>query len=109
MEIDPDSPNTLKAVHNGQTYYFCMPGCKTKFLANPAKYIGKKPAEAPKMAKDPVCGMEVDPKLPDTLKTGYKGKTYYFCNESCKKSFDAAPEKYTKNGMAPDPQHMMGM
>ncbi len=25
--------------HNGTTYYFCMPGCKVKFAANPEKYL----------------------------------------------------------------------
>jgi YHS domain-containing protein len=45
------------------------------------------------MAKDPVCGMSVDEKK--ALATSqYKGKTYYFCAEACKKSFDANPEKY---------------
>ena len=24
----------------------------------------------------------------------YKGKTYYFCSEGCKKAFDRDPEKY---------------
>ena len=49
------------------------------------------------MAKDPVCGMEI--------KTGeakasseYKGKTYQFCHESCKATFDKSPEKYAKAG-----------
>jgi len=45
------------------------------------------------MAKDPVCGMEVDEKAPaDTSE--YKGKTYYFCAPGCKRAFDADPEKY---------------
>src|ERR1700733_8771291 len=25
--------------HDGQTYYFCCGGCKTKFLANPAQFV----------------------------------------------------------------------
>jgi YHS domain-containing protein len=61
------------------------------------------------MAKDLVCGMDVDLKSPNTLKTQYKGKNYYFCNENCKKSFEAAPEKYIKKGMAPDPTNTMRM
>jgi Cu+-exporting ATPase len=28
------------AEHNGQTYHFCGPGCRTKFIANPTKYVG---------------------------------------------------------------------
>ena len=46
------------------------------------------------MAKDPVCGMTVDEKTAK-LKTEYMGKTYYFCNQSCKATFDKNPAKYT--------------
>jgi len=35
------------------------------------------------MVKDPVCGMNVDEKTV-ALKSEYMGKTYYFCNQSCK-------------------------
>ncbi|MGH2521236.1 MAG: YHS domain-containing protein [Anaerolineales bacterium] len=45
------------------------------------------------MAKDPVCGMEVDEKAA-AGKSEYKGQTYYFCSTGCKKSFDKEPEKY---------------
>ena len=45
------------------------------------------------MAKDPVCKMEVDESK--AAGTGmYKGKTYYFCAESCKTRFEKEPEKY---------------
>lgn len=43
--------------------------------------------------KDPVCGMEIDPK--EAAGTSeYHGQTYYFCSEHCKKAFDKEPEKY---------------
>ena len=45
------------------------------------------------MAKDPVCGMQVDEKTA-AGKSEYKGQTYYFCSPGCKKSFDKEPEKY---------------
>ncbi len=45
------------------------------------------------MAKDPVCGMEVDEKKA-AGKSEYQGQTYYFCSPGCKKSFDKEPEKY---------------
>lgn len=45
------------------------------------------------MVKDPVCGMNVDPKTA-AGKSEYKGQTYYFCSQGCKTSFDKAPEKY---------------
>ncbi len=45
------------------------------------------------MAKDPVCGMEVDEKKAAAT-AAYKGKTYYFCAPACKTTFQKTPEKY---------------
>lgn len=45
------------------------------------------------MAKDPVCGMEVEEK-PASLQTGYKGRKYYFCSPGCKSNFEHDPEQY---------------
>ena len=45
------------------------------------------------MAKDLVCGMDVDEKAVKYTTT-YKGKTYYFCAFGCQKMFEANPEKY---------------
>jgi Cu+-exporting ATPase len=45
------------------------------------------------MAKDPVCGMEVDEKKAAATAT-HEGKTYYFCASACKTTFVKAPEKY---------------
>jgi YHS domain-containing protein len=37
MQVDPaKAPG--KSEHNGKTYYFCSPGCKKKFDANPSQY-----------------------------------------------------------------------
>ncbi len=48
-----------------------------------------------KKEKDPVCGMDVDPKK--TAATyEYQGKTYYFCAPGCKATFAKEPEKYLK-------------
>ncbi len=47
------------------------------------------------MAKDPVCGMDVDPATA-AAKSEYKGQTYYFCAPGCKREFDANPEQYLK-------------
>ena len=46
-----------------------------------------------KMAKDPVCGMDVDTK-PGAIQSSYQGKTYYFCSEGCKRSFEKDPKRY---------------
>jgi YHS domain-containing protein len=45
------------------------------------------------MAKDLVCGMDVDEKTAKYI-TKYEGKTYYFCAPGCKKTFEANPEKF---------------
>lgn len=44
-------------------------------------------------ATDPVCGMKVDPKTA-AAEGEYEGKTYYFCSEGCRKSFEEDPERY---------------
>ena len=31
----------LKSEYDGQTYYFCSPGCKRSFDKEPQKYVGK--------------------------------------------------------------------
>jgi Cu+-exporting ATPase len=56
------------------------------------------------MAKDPVCGMEVDEKTA-AGKSEYQGKTYYFCSPGCKRSFDKEPEKYAGKTDQPSGQH----
>lgn len=45
------------------------------------------------MAKDPVCGMEVEPSKA-AGKSLYKGMAVYFCAASCKEKFDANPESF---------------
>jgi YHS domain-containing protein/putative intracellular protease/amidase len=44
----------------------------------------------------PVCGMPVD--RDGAPKSEYGGKTYYFCSESDKQTFDAAPARYIPAG-----------
>ena len=53
-----------------------------------------------KLARDPVCGMEVNEKTAKH-RTQYKGKTYYFCSQSCKATFDKSPAKYTSGQTQP--------
>ena len=48
------------------------------------------------MVKDPVCGMDVDPKTA-AGKSEYHGQTYFFCSPGCKRSFDKDPAKYVGN------------
>jgi len=46
MDVD-ESTAKHTAQHNGQTYYFCAPGCKRAFEADPRKYLD--PGHAPSM------------------------------------------------------------
>lgn len=45
------------------------------------------------MAKDPVCGMNVDEKKAAAT-AEFGGKTYHFCSAGCKATFEKAPDKY---------------
>ncbi len=38
MDVDPATA-TQKAEYQGQTYYFCAPGCRKAFEAEPEKYL----------------------------------------------------------------------
>lgn len=42
---------------------------------------------------DPVCQMEVTPENA-ACSIEYKGKTYYFCAQSCKHEFEQNPEAF---------------
>ncbi len=53
-----------------------------------------------RMARDPVCGMTVDP-LRAQWKAEHEGKTYYFCNPNCERRFREAPDQYTASGLQP--------
>jgi Cu+-exporting ATPase len=98
--------------HEGRKYYFCSPGCKAEFIKSPESFLGEKEAVPPamagtgegettkshggpaEMAKDPICGMVI-PK-DRALKREVGGRTYYFCSESCVKTFEA-PETELKS------------
>jgi len=45
------------------------------------------------MAKDPVCGMEVDDKT-SAVKSKVDGTVFYFCCLNCKARFDKDPSKF---------------
>ncbi|MGI9102315.1 MAG: heavy metal translocating P-type ATPase [Terriglobales bacterium] len=107
MTVDPATAKT-KIEHQGQTYYFCSPGCAQKFTADPQKYLSsggegrsgligisasKAAPPPPPPERDPVCGMLVNPQHA-AGKTDYQGKTYYFCNPKCEQRFRAEPEKF---------------
>ncbi|MBX3022766.1 MAG: heavy metal translocating P-type ATPase [Bdellovibrionales bacterium] len=79
MMIDPKNAKGGSTVHDGETFYFCNPKCKTKFEADPAKYLGApKPVSTEDKEKIytcpmhpevrqkgpgncPICGMALEP------------------------------------------------
>jgi len=82
MTVDPASAAT-RADYAGRTYYFCCAGCRDKFLADPARYVGAPPAAAPSAPAGtiyacpmhpearqvgpgacPICGMALEPESP---------------------------------------------
>ena len=77
--------------YNGNTYYFCMEGCKEKFVKEPAKYVS---ADESKVTC-PVSGSTFN-KSEANGSIEYNGKTYYFCCAGCKEKFEKDPEKYAK-------------
>ncbi len=55
------------------------------------------------MARDPVCGMDVE-KETAAATSVYQGQVYYFCSDGCKKTFDAAPSAYATTPEDPGEQ-----
>ncbi len=51
----------------------------------------RRPGEHP--ARDPVCGMTVDPHTAEH-RSQHGGKTWYFCSSHCKSRFDEDPQQY---------------
>jgi P-type Cu+ transporter len=49
-------------------------------------------SSAPAQAKDPVCGMNVNPTTA-RFKTSHRGKDYFFCCAGCLQKFQSNPEK----------------
>ncbi len=117
MSVDPEKAKA-RVEHGGKNYYFCSAGCAQNFDHAAEKYLAAttvpvKPASgtmqiaaaakpalaslpilasAPK-AKDPVCGMMVDPQKA-AGKAEHVGKTYYFCSPRCAERFEKDPEKF---------------
>jgi Cu+-exporting ATPase len=81
MDVDPHAGKP-HAEHKGRTYYFCCEGCRTKFLADPERYLGKAARAAEPVPEGtiypcpmhpevrqvgpgscPICGMALEPLL----------------------------------------------
>jgi Cu+-exporting ATPase len=70
MNIDPAAAKH-SAAHGGQSYYFCCNGCKTKFLAEPERYLAAKGAAPPPPAGRAIAGsVYTCPMHPEVRQTG---------------------------------------
>lgn len=53
------------------------------------------------MARDPVCGMEIDEDMAEDLGAEIlelDGVTYYFCSPFCREQFEKDPQRYLTQG-----------
>jgi Cu+-exporting ATPase len=85
MEVDPHT-TPHRTEHAGRTHYFCSSGCRAKFVADPARYLGGETAAAARPAEPvapgtiytcpmhpqirqvspgncPICGMALEPEV----------------------------------------------
>jgi P-type Cu+ transporter len=62
-------------------------------MENNLDSVGPRPSARAGEAKDPVCGMTVDPARA-AGKSEHEGETYYFCNPGCQAKFEANPGAY---------------
>ena len=62
------------------------------------------------MAKDLVCGMEVDERHAAAagLVSQHQGQTYCFCSAQCKRQFDQDPQRYNAYDVHPAPPSEAG-
>ena len=67
MSVDPRTAKH-RHEHAGQTYYFCSAGCRTKFTADPAKYLA--PAAAKPAAPVPAGTIYTCPMHPQIRQVG---------------------------------------
>jgi len=54
-------------------------------------------------AKDPVCGMTIDPHTAKHKHT-HEGSVWYFCSAGCRQRFIAAPDKYRSGKQTTEPE-----
>src|SRR4051794_19588149 len=79
MTVDPHT-TPHRAAHARHPYYFCSAGCRTKFSADPARYLGETTSEPvvegaiytcpmhpeirqPGPGACPICGMALEPEM----------------------------------------------
>ncbi len=116
MQVDP-AASPHHAIHEGHEYHFCSARCRERFVADPGSFLDA-PADKPAAsggccgggaaaappsgkAKDPVCGMDVDPARTPHHAT-HQGKDYHFCRAECRSRFVADPHRYLEPSSRPE-------
>ena len=113
MSVDP-ATSKHRFEHQGQTFHFCSAGCRSKFAADPAKYLVPVAAAGSCCAGhdhhahhpdattviDPVCGMSVDPAT-SKHRFDHQGHAFHFCSAGCRTKFSADPVKYLEKREPP--------
>lgn len=110
MTVEPEAA-AGRYLYKGETYYFCATSCLDRFRADPDKALSSPPRPPvtipvssttrkplPMMmpapvaggARDPVCGMMVQPETAAGSHV-HEGKIYYFCATSCLAKFKSDP------------------
>jgi Cu+-exporting ATPase len=88
--VDPASPPGGTLQRGRFLYAFCAPSCRDRFAAEPERFL----------ARDPVCGMDVNPRAPRGGSLSRGGETWHFCNERCRARFAEDPERFLAGGPA---------
>ena len=95
-----DAP--ARTEHSGHTYWFCSDRCADRFRSDPDRHANGSPVNAHQhgdsseeleMARDPICGMVVDPATAASVRS-HKGRNYFFCATGCAETFDTDPDRY---------------
>jgi len=75
MDVDPANARG-PAEYKGQTYYFCSPGCLTRFNADPEKYLVARPpaAQLPKSQTVQTGGIAAAPPITKPAQGQFAGK-----------------------------------
>ncbi|TAK46929.1 MAG: heavy metal translocating P-type ATPase [Xanthobacteraceae bacterium] len=91
----------MTAAHHSASHDHAPAPAKTSCCGGHANAAAADPDAA--TARDPVCGMTVDPHKTQHRYT-YEGRPYYFCSAGCRTKFAADPVKYlTPRDAAPPP------
>ena len=111
MSVDPAKARG-NAQYRGLSYCFCSPGCMHRFVSDPTQFVVDHPDSAPdtnaalqtkpnpKVYKDPVCGMSVEP-FKAAASMEHAGRLYHFCSKGCAEKFSGDPAKYLSAGYIP--------